>query len=381
MPRSFVIGDRVLTADGWVDGQGIEINGGLIDAVRPPPNDPSDNVHNYPGCMIVPGFIDVQVNGGGGVQFNATITPDAIQEIGAAHARFGTTSFLPTLISDTPNAFDSALRATADAIDARSPGVLGLHLEGPFLNTVKRGVHDASHFRQLDDGVVKQLASWGHGPLVLTVAPEVVGAPMIKQLSDAGVLLCAGHTAASYDETREALDNGLRGFTHLYNAMPPLVSREPGPVAAALESNAWCGIIADGHHVAPSMLNLAIRAKADGRIMLVSDAMAVAASSVTTFNLGGTKINVENGKCVDEHGTLAGSSITMLDAVRYCVRTLGISLEDALRMASTEPAAFLRKSDEVGMLMPGYRANLAVISPELEVIASFIDGLQVYQKG
>ncbi len=336
---------------------------------------------HFQGALIVPGFIDVQVNGGGGVLFNDDVSADAISQIGAAHARFGTTSFLPTLISDNAAAFSGALDAATEAIGRAVPGALGLHLEGPFLNEAKKGIHDATHFRQLDDHTMSMLTAWQHGPLMLTLAPEIVGTESIKSLSDAGVLVSAGHTNATYEQTRQALEHGLKGFTHLYNAMPPLHSRNPGPIAAALESDAWCGVIADGHHVSPSMLNLAIRAKADGRIMLVSDAMAVAASDLETFDLNGTKINVQDGRCVDKDGTLAGSSITMVDAVRYLVNEMNQPLEQALRMASSEPAAFLGLGHVLGKLAPGYRANFAVLSPDLEVIASFIDGQQVYLKG
>ena len=379
MHRSIITGEKVLTRDGWREDHGVMVAGTRIEDVLPADQCSSDR-RDFPGAWIVPGFIDVQVNGGGGVLFNESITVEAIRSIGEAHARFGTTGFLPTLISDTPEAMARALDAAALAMDQGAPGALGLHLEGPFLNERKRGIHNAAHFRNLDEETVQRLLAWGHGSLLVTIAPEIIGTPTIERLTKAGVLVSAGHTQASYEATKDALRCGLRGFTHLYNAMPPLVSREPGPVAAALESDAWCGMIADGHHVAPSMLNLAIRAKRDGRIMLVSDAMAIAESTLTSFELGGVKIILENGRCVDEHGTLAGSSITMLDAVRYCVQELKIPLDEALRMATAEPAAFLGRSNELGALAPGYRANFVVITQQFEVIASFIDGTQVYQK-
>ena len=379
MPGPFVTADRMLTPDGWAHHHGLLIKDGRIQTVCARADGPHPSVHFADG-IIVPGFIDVQVNGGGGVLFNDDISAEAIKSIGLAHARYGTTSFLPTLISDSAAALPCALDAVADAISQELPGVLGLHLEGPFLNSEKKGIHDASHFRELDEETLAALVAWKHGPLVLTIAPEVIGIEMMRRLSQGGVILSAGHTNATYEQTREALDNGLKGFTHLYNAMPPLQSRQPGPIAAALESDAWCGVIADGHHVSPSMLGLAVRAKTDGRIMLVSDAMAVAASDLTTFDLNGTKINVQDGRCVDKQGTLAGSSITLLDAVRYCVSKMNQPLDQAIRMATSEPASFLGKAQEVGMLAAGYRANFAVLSPRLEVIASFIDGHQVYPK-
>ncbi|MEO1043490.1 MAG: N-acetylglucosamine-6-phosphate deacetylase [Pseudomonadota bacterium] len=379
MQRLIVTGEKVLTAGGWRHDQDIVIeNGQIRDLVSH--GHSGWTKHDFPGCLIVPGFIDVQVNGGGGVQFNDDIKASTIATIGAAHAQFGTTSFLPTLISDSDKALHAALDAAALALSEKTPGAIGLHLEGPYLNPEKRGIHDASYFRPIDDDTIQRLINWDHGPLVMTLAPEVVGIETIKRLTDGGVILSAGHTAASYHETVQALAHGVRGFTHLYNAMAPLQSRNPGPIAAALESNAWCGIIADGHHVAPSMLQLALRAKSDGRVMLVSDAMAIAASPLTRFSFGSVEITVENGRCVDTNGTLAGSSITMIDAVRYCVQELRVPLEDGLRMASAEPAAFLGKSNDLGQISPGYRANLAVISPNLEVIASFIDGVQMYHK-
>ncbi|MEM6913223.1 MAG: N-acetylglucosamine-6-phosphate deacetylase [Pseudomonadota bacterium] len=379
MQSLIVTGEKVLTADGWQHDQGILVEHGRITRLVAHDHSAASR-DDFPGCMLVPGFVDVQVNGGGGVLFNNDITADAIAAIGAAHARFGTTSFLPTLISDTETALHAALDAAARALSEKSPGCVGLHLEGPFLNAEKRGVHNASYFRAIDKETIQRLTSWNDGPLLMTVAPEVLGIETIRQLSEGGVILSAGHTAASYDDTKKALRHGIKGFTHLFNAMPPLQSRNPGPVTAALESEAWCGIIADGHHVAPSMLRLALRAKTDGRIMLVSDAMAVAASSLSRFDLNGAEITVENGRCVDRHGTLAGASITLIDAVRYCMQELGVPLEEALRMASAEPASFLGKSGDLGHIAPSYRANFAVISPHLEVIASFIDGAKVYQK-
>jgi N-acetylglucosamine-6-phosphate deacetylase len=322
----------------------------------------SDPVRALPaGAWLAPGFIDCQVNGGGDVLLNDTPTPETIDRIAAAHRRLGTTALLPTLISDTPEKMRAALSATRRAV-ASNPGVLGIHLEGPFLSPQRPGVHNPAVFRVPNEADAAELIEGRAGVMLLTLAPERAPAGFIRTLAAAGIRVSLGHSAATYEETKAALAEGVTGFTHLFNAMPPLTSREPGPIAAALETpDAWFGMIVDGHHVAPPTLRLALRGAA--RPMLVSDAMPPVGGRKPGFLLNGEAISVRNGRCARADGTLAGAAISMADAVRNCVQLLGMPLADALRFASTEPAAFLGLGDRLGRIAPGYRADLVAFDP------------------
>ena len=325
------------------------------------------------GAWLVPGFIDTQVNGGADVLFNDDPSPRGIAAIAAAHRRFGTTAMLPTLLSDTPE----KMRAAREAIEAAvrvDPSVIGLHYEGPFLSPAKAGVHDRGMLRRPEPGDVDLLAPLRLGVTLVTLAPEQVPEGCIAQLTGAGVRVSLGHSMATYAQTRAALDQGLTGFTHLFNAMRPLASREPGPIAAALEEpGAWFGMIVDGEHVAPAMLRLALRGA--GRAMLVTDAMPPVGGSSAGFRLCGQQITVRDGRCTTADGTLAGSVLDMASAVRNCVRMLGLPLAEALPLATTAPAAFLGLADRLGRLAPGYRADLVALAPEtVDVLATWVAG-------
>ena len=325
------------------------------------------------GAWLAPGFIDVQVNGGGDVLFNDEPTSDGIAAIVAAHRRFGTTALLPTLISDTPEKMRKALDAVQKMLD-RDPGVLGIHLEGPFLSREKSGAHDPAMIRAPgpDDRVV--LTSLRGGVTLVTLAPETVPASFIGALAAAGVRVSLGHSMATYAQTRAALDEGLTGFTHLFNAMRPLASREGGPIAAALETpDAYYGLIADGVHVAPTMLRLALRGA--GHPMLVTDAMPPVGGSRSNFELYGQKIEVRDGRCTRADGTLAGSAIDMATAVRNCVRLLDLPLTAAIRLATEAPARFLGLAGRLGRLAPGYRADMIALDPDaVRVLATWVAG-------
>jgi len=312
-------------------------------------------------AWLAPGFIDCQVNGGGDALFNDAPTVATIERIVAAHLRLGTTALLPTLITDTPAKMRAALGAVREAV-ATNPGVLGVHLEGPFLSPDKPGVHDRALFRVPTEADAAALIEGRAGAMLVTLAPERVPAGFIRRLADAGIRVALGHSAATYAETKAALAEGLTGFTHLFNAMRPLESREPGPIAAALETpDAWLGLIVDGHHVAPPMLRLALRGA--GRPMLVSDAMPPVGGRKSSFILDGAEIGVRGGRCTRADGTLAGAAIGMADAVRNCVELLGVPLTEALSYASAEPAAFLGLGDTLGRIAPGYRADLVAFNP------------------
>jgi N-acetylglucosamine-6-phosphate deacetylase len=376
-PRHAIVADTVfdgcqLCRDCVVVVEGDRIVEVLQHRDRPAGSDP---IHALPdGAWLAPGFIDCQVNGGGDVLFNDAPTPETIARIAAAHRRLGTTSLLPTLISDTPAKTEAALRAAQRAV-ASTPGVLGIHLEGPFLSPQRPGVHNPAVFRVPNDADVDELIAARAGVMLVTLAPERAPPGFIARLAAAGIRVSLGHSAASYDAARAALAEGLTGFTHLFNAMPPLGSREPGPIAAALEApQAWFGMIVDGHHVAPPMLRLALRGAA--RPMLVSDAMPPVGGRQPGFLLNGEEITVRDGRCARADGTLAGAAICMADAVRNSVRMLGVPMMDALRFASTEPAAFLGLGDSLGRIAPGYRADLVAFAPDnLAVYETWVAGI------
>lgn len=371
-----LVGARVFDGERMLDDTAVVIDSGAIAKLcRTAELAPNIERRRVEG-LLAPGFVDVQVNGGGGVLFNASPTVEAIRAIGAAHRRFGTTGFLPTFITDRREKMAEAIGAVRAAQAAGVPGVLGIHLEGPFLNPARKGVHDAGFMRTLEDADLALMTSLGRGRTLVTLAPEMVPPKAIARLAAAGVVVAAGHTAASYETIKVARGHGLTGFTHLFNAMPPLSSREPGPAGAALEDRGcWCGIIVDLHHVSPAMLRIALAARGPDRMMLVTDAMPSVGSDVDHFDLLGQTIRRANGKLTTADGTLAGSDLDMASALRNAVAHLGVSLEDALRMAARAPAAFLRLDAELGRVAPGFRADLVLLDAGLRVTDTWIGGL------
>jgi len=325
------------------------------------------------GLWLAPGFIDTQVNGGGGVLFNDTPTPDAIATIVRAHRKFGTTALLPTLITDVPETTAKAIRAVDEAA-ASMPGVIGIHLEGPFLSPERPGVHDPRRLRRPNDDDLAMITAKRRGVTLVTLAPEQVPSGFVSALASAGVRVALGHSMATYLETRAAMADGLTGFTHLFNAMRPLASREPGPVTAALENPAaWFGMIVDGVHVDPAVLRLALRGLAQP--MLVTDAMPPVGANGSAFTLYGDEITVRDGRCLRRDGTLAGSMLDMASAVRNSVDLLGVGLTDALRFASSNPANFLGLGHSLGRLAPDYRADLVAFDPtSIEVVSTWVAG-------
>ena len=372
-----LINGRVLCDEGLVTDRVVLIEAGrILDVVAPDDSRcASADRRDLNGQLLLPGFIDTQVNGGGGVLFNDDPSVATIRTIAAAHRRLGTTSLLPTLISDDLDILTRAIGAVRSAIASKVPGIIGMHIEGPFLNEARKGTHYAGKFRALDGDGVRLLSSLGVGRTLVTLAPEMTTPAMIASLVAEGVVVAAGHSNATCAETEAALRAGVTGFTHLFNAMSPLTSREPGVVGAALfDQNSWCGIIVDGHHVSPVTLQIALRCKRHSRFMLVTDAMPNVGTSQNSFFLQGKNIIVRDGKCVDEHGTLSGSALDMASAVRNAVTMLGIDIAEAARMASTYPAEFLGLSHELGRIAPGYRANLVLADDALNVHDTWIDG-------
>ena len=368
---------RVLTAHGWRDDLAVLIEGERIAALLPNdhPQVRAAQVQDLAGALLVPGFIDVQVNGGGGALFNAAPTVATIRTIGAAHRKFGTTGFLPTLISDSTDVMRAALAAVEQAFDEGVPGLLGVHLEGPYLAPERKGVHDPKWFHVPGEEELELLCAPHRGVRLVTLAPERVPHASIARLAAAGVIVNAGHTAADHATIRAALAAGVRGFTHLFNAMTPLGSREPGVVGAALDDpGSWCGIIVDGHHVHPTSLRNAIAAKTRGKTLLVTDAMPPVGADSTEYVLNGETIVVKDGICQTANGVLAGSALDMATAVRNSVAMLGLPLDEAVRMASTYPADFLGLGSSHGRIAVGCRADLVAMDAGCRVQQSWIGG-------
>jgi N-acetylglucosamine-6-phosphate deacetylase len=303
------------------------------------------------------------------------VTVEGIRAIGAAHRRFGTTGFLPTLISDTIDKMRAAIAAADLAMTEAVPGVLGIHLEGPFISRERKGVHAERYLHVPDAEELRVAESLQRGKTLLTVAPECVAPDAIRDLVAAGVIVAAGHTNADYATVRAALDAGVRGFTHLFNAMSPLTSRAPGVVGAALvDPVSWCGVIVDGHHVDPASLRIALRAKPRGKLFLVTDAMPPVGASDPAYVLNGETITAQDGICQTASGTLAGSALSMIDAVRNTVEMLGVPLDEAARMASTYPADFLGLGATQGRIEAGFLADFTVIDRDLRVTETWIGG-------
>lgn len=375
MKRFALVGGRVMTSAGLAEGLALEIANGRIAAVVAE-SALAEGVErrDLDGGLLLPGFIDTQVNGGGDALFNDAPTVETIARIGAAHREFGTTGFLPTLISDDLAVVERALSAMAEARTAGVRGVLGAHIEGPFISHRRQGIHEFEHFRPLDRTAVELLArDWG-GRVLATLAPEMVDHDAVQRLAAAGVILAAGHTDATYARMCAAFADGYTGVTHLFNAMSPLTSREPGVVGAALESDAWCGIIVDGRHVDPAVLRLALRSHRQDRFMLVSDAMPCVGGNRSGFMLQGKPISVRDGACYDAEGRLAGSDLDMATAVRNAVRMLGTDLATASVMASGAPASFLGLDQETGRIAPGLSADLVLLDDDLKVLETWIAG-------
>jgi N-acetylglucosamine-6-phosphate deacetylase len=372
---------RVLTPAGFVSDRAVLVEGGRIVDLAAPDDARvrAAGVRDLDGTRLVPGFIDCQVNGGGGVLFNDAPAVETIRRIGAAHAQFGTTGFLPTLISDDADVMRAAIAAVGAAIADGVPGVLGIHFEGPYLAPERRGIHDAAKFLRPQQADIELVSSARSGRTLITLAPERVDEAAIRELTQRGVIVAAGHTAADYATTRRALDAGLRGFTHMFNAMTPLQSREPGVVGAALEDpDSWCGLIVDGHHLHPAVLRVALAAKARGKLFLVTDAMPPVGSHDHSFELNGETITCRDGRCVNRKGTLAGSSLDMAAAVRNAIDQTGTALDEAVRMASTYPAEFLGLGATHGRIAAGCVADLVVLDDSLRVRETWIGGERVF---
>jgi N-acetylglucosamine-6-phosphate deacetylase len=361
-------GARMFDGERFHDDCALVIEGASIAALvrfedRPRGGEQTD----LDGGILSPGFIDWQINGGGGVLFNAEPTVEGIAAIAAAHRRAGVTGFLPTVVTDAPRVLTEAL-ASARAAERRVPGVLGVHVEGPFIDPRRKGVHPPQFIRPMEEEDAETLIGARAGVMVVTLAPASVPLERIALLAEAGIVVSLGHSDASAEEAGSVFDAGASAVTHLYNAMSQLSSRAPGVVGAALsEARVVCGLIADGEHAHAAAYRAAIAAKGARGVALVSDAMPPAAGGPDIFELQGRRMKRVGHKLVAEDGTLAGAAITMREAVDYVVRTLKVPLAEALMMATLTPARLLRVDNRIGRLKSGLRADLVHLTDALQV--------------
>lgn len=374
--RHAVLADRIFDGHGWRAEAAVLVREGRIVGLgswgEVPPDWPQTRL--AAGVFLAPGFIDLQVNGGGGVLLNDQPTADGMRAIARAHRRYGTTACLPTLISDTREQVRTAV-AAARSIGGRD-GVLGLHLEGPFISPRRPGVHRPDRVAKPGAGDLEELCELvGASRSLVTLAPECVPAGFVRTLAASGVRVSIGHSEAPAAVVMQAVADGATGVTHLFNAMPPLSARAPGIIGAALaEHRLTAGLIVDGIHVDPISVRAAFAAKGSDRIALVTDAMPTVGTSLDRFELVGRTVKLADGRLTTEEGTLAGAHLDMASAVRNAVRLAELPLEDALRAASLTPARFLGLDNERGALVPGARADLVALTQELTVVATWLDG-------
>jgi N-acetylglucosamine-6-phosphate deacetylase len=375
-PRFSIAADRIFDGHRWHDHALILIDHGLVRgiALQGEMTDGYPTSTMPPGTMLAPGFIDLQVNGGGGILLNDDPTPDAMRAIAHSHRRYGTTSLLPTLITDTPAKAMAAIAAAKSQNGA--DGIVGLHLEGPFISLARPGIHRRDLILQAAANDLEWLGELSAvGPSIVTLAPECAPGGFVKSLAAKGVRVCVGHSEATSEELMKAIDDGLSGVTHLFNAMPAMSARSPGIVGVTLaDPRLTAGIILDGIHVDPLVARAAFAAKGWSKLALVTDAMPTVGSERDSFELMGRQIRLKHGRLVSADETLAGAHLDMASAVRNAVRLVGVALDDALRAASLAPAIFLGIEQHRGTLSAGARADIVALGQQLDVLATWIAG-------
>ncbi len=361
----------------FLDEQVLTISGGKIIAI----DQNIEKIDIKTNGLVVPGFIDLQVNGGGGVLFNDSPSVENLKVIINAHAKYGTTAMMATLITDKVEIMTQAANAIATALVQKVPGIIGVHFEGPHLSVAKKGTHKGEYIRPISDAEWQIFSRQDIGQVIVTIAPETVSPEEVQRMVKLGIKVCIGHTNAEYKTAQKSVDAGATGFTHLFNAMSPLLSREPGVVGCALlNDNASCGLIVDGIHVDYHSCLLAIKSKPQGKVFLVTDAMPPVGTEQTEFSLYDRIVYVENGKLTSSTGELAGSSLDMASAVKNTHVDLNIPLDEALRMGSLYPAQYLYPiASELirGELTIGKQADMVVLNDDLTVKETWIAGQKI----
>ena len=339
---------------------------------------PTDfSVQKLEGGILSPGFIDLQVNGGGGKLFNNSPDKESLNTIISAHQYFGTTSIMPTVISDSLNILQKCTDTISNEIN-NNHSLLGIHIEGPFFNVKYRGVHQKQYINTINASYLNLFETLDKFPVMLTLAPECISIKQLKHLNSLGFKILAGHTDANYDQLEEAVKYGLDGFTHLFNAMGQISAREPGVVGSAFDfDETSASIIVDLHHVHPSLINLSFKQKPKGKLFFVSDSMATINHGEPSFELYDEVVSESNGRIINSEGKLAGSSITQIDAIKNAYQKCSIPLESAISMATLYPAEYLGVSDYIGQLKKGYRADLAHFDSNFHVQNVWLAGKQI----
>ena len=326
------------------------------------------------GANLTPGFIDLQLNGCGGVMLNGAESQETLEIMQATNLKSGTTSYLPTFITDADEGIKKILTVTRDYMDKKANEVLGLHLEGPYLSLEKKGIHRAEFIRKPDNNMIKTICDNNDIIAILTVAPENTPAKIVKKLNENNILVSLGHSNATYAQAKLAIDNGANCATHLFNAMSPMTGREPGVVGAVYDSNIYAGVIVDGFHVAYE--NVRISKKIMGeKLFLVTDAVAPASANIDSFDFVGTTVYYKEGKCVGADGTLGGSAVTMIESIQKMVKHVGVELFEAIRMATLYPAQAISVDDRLGSIEVGKIANLAIFTNDYQVTATVVNGI------
>lgn len=379
-----LVNGRVYTGMQMLDDHAVVIDNGLIEAICPTDQLPATVRRvDTSGAYVSAGFIDLQLNGCGGVQFNDSLDALSLRTLTTmqqANEKSGCTSFLPTLITSSDEMIIKAIDTMNQWLSLHPHQALGLHIEGPWLNVAKKGTHDAALIRPCDPALLEIICRNAAAVRKVTLAPENVSAEAIAALSQAGIVVSAGHSNASYDQAMAGFSAGVSFATHLYNAMPTFAGRTPGLIGAVFDSpDVYCGIIADGLHVHYANLRNAKRIKGD-KLILVTDATAPAGAEIDQFIFAGKTIYYRDGLCVDENGTLSGSSLTMIEAVRNSVEHLGIPLDESLRMATLYPARAIGVEKQLGSLQRGKVANLTVFTRNFDIIKTIVNGNEVFSR-
>lgn len=377
---------RLFDGAAWHEDAALLVGDGEVEGILPRRDVPIGvETLELGKAILAPGFVDLQVNGGGGVMLNDHPSVEGIETICRAHAPFGTTALLPTLITDTPEVTAQAIEAGIEAARRKVPGFIGLHLEGPHLSVARKGAHDPSLIRPMTDTDLARLVDARRAlpTLLTTIAPESVTPDQVSALAGAGVIVSLGHTDASYATAATYAKAGATMVTHLFNAMSQIGNREPGLAGAAIDNgNLSAGLIADGVHVNASTMEIAMRAKfGPGAIFLVTDAMATIGTDLQTFTLNGRTIHRRDGSLRLADGTLAGADLDMISAVKFVRGLRGMGVSEALPMASAYPAAAIRSQHRLGRLGKGATANIVALSPDLDVKGVWIDGSRVFNVG
>ncbi|EEZ00579.1 N-acetylglucosamine-6-phosphate deacetylase [Vibrio sp. RC586] len=366
---------KIYTGNDVLVKHAVIINDDKIEAICSADSLSSDiNIVDLNGANLSPGFIDLQLNGCGGVMFNDEITANTIDIMHKANLKSGCTSFLPTLITSSDENMRQAIAAAREYQSQYPNQSLGLHLEGPYLNVMKKGIHSVDFIRPSDDEMIEIMCANRDVIAKVTLAPENNKPEHIEKLVEAGIVVSIGHTNATYAEARQSFESGISFATHLFNAMTPMVGREPGVVGAIYDTpDVYAGIIADGFHVDYANIRIAHKLKGE-KLVLVTDATAPAGAEMDHFIFVGKKVYYRDGKCVDENGTLGGSALTMIEAVQNTVEHVGIALDEALRMATLYPAKAIGVDNKLGRIKKGMIANLTVFDRDFNVKATVVNG-------